>query len=68
MGGGEFEYNPNTLEEKINQRQEYLKNEVDRTIELINNRALKYTELGLGSIEGYKEYVLKKLIEDFRGV
>lgn len=68
MGGGEFEYNPNTLEEKINQRQEYLKNEVDTTIELINNRALKYTELGLGSIEGYKEYVLKKLIEDFRGV
>ena len=41
---------------------------MDRTIELINNRPLKYTELGLGSIEGYKEYVLKKLIEDFRGV
>lgn len=68
MGGGEFEYHPEELEEKINKRMEYLENEYEIVRAIINERALKYMSLGLGTIEGYKEYILRELVKDFREV
>lgn len=68
MGGGEFEYHPEELEEKINKRMEYLEDEYEVVRTIINERALKYMSLGLGTIEGYKEYILRELVKDFREV
>lgn len=67
MGGGEFEYHPEKLEEKINQRMDYLEKECEIVETFINERALKYMSSSLGTIEGYKEYILKELVKDFRG-
>lgn len=67
MGGGEFEYNPNGLEEKINKRREYLEKEFKDINKRINKGALKYMKESLGTLEGYKEYILRELIKNFRG-
>lgn len=66
MGGGRFEYHPEQLEEKINQRMEYLEKECEIVETFINERALKYMSSSLGTIEGYKGYILRELVKDFR--
>lgn len=67
MGGGEYEYHPEKLEEDINKRREYLEKEFEDINNRINEGALKYIKAGLGTLEGYKEYILKELVKDFRG-
>lgn len=66
MGGGEFEYHPEKLEEKINQRKDYLEKECEIVERFINERALKYMSSSLGTIEGYKGYILRELMMKFR--
>ena len=66
MGGGEFEYNPDILEGKITRRSKYLEDEFEAINKRINEGALNYMKLGLGTLEGYKEYILRELIKDFR--
>lgn len=68
MGGGEYEYHPEKLEEDINKRQVYLEKEFEDINNRINEGALKYIKAGLGTLEGYKEYILKELVKDFRRV
>lgn len=67
MGGGQYEYHPEKLEEDINKRREYLEKEFEDINKRINEGALKYIKAGLGTLEGYKEYILKELVKDFRG-
>ena len=66
MGGGEYEYHPEKLEEKINKRMDYLEKECEIVETFINERALKYMSSSLGTIEGYKEYILRELVMNFR--
>lgn len=68
MGGGRFEYHPEELDERIARRNDYLEDEYETVRTIINERALKYMTLGLGTIEGYKEYILRELVKDFREV
>lgn len=66
MGGGRFEYNSEELDERFNKRNKYLDNEFEEVKTIINERAFKYMASGLGTLEGYKEYILRELIIDFR--
>lgn len=66
MGGGEYEYHPEKLEEDINKRMEYLEKECEIVETFINERALKYMSSSLGTIEGYKGYVLRELLIKFK--
>lgn len=66
MGGGRFEYHPEELEERINKRMDYLDKECEIVEKFINERALKYMSSSLGTIEGYKGYVLRELLKRFR--
>lgn len=68
MGGGEYEYHPEKLEEDINKRREYLEKEFEDINNRINEGALKYIKESLGTLEGYKEYILKELVKEFRRV
>lgn len=66
MGGGRFEYHPEELEEIINKRMDYLDKECEIVEKFINERALKYMSSSLGTIEGYKGYILRELLKRFR--
>lgn len=66
MGGGEFEYNPDALEEKINKRKKYLESEFKIIHKRINEGALNYMKESLGALESYKEYIVRELIKDLR--
>lgn len=66
MGGGRFEYQPEELDERFNKRNEYLDDEFEEVKNIINERAFKYMATGLGTFEGYKEYILRELVINFR--
>lgn len=66
MGGGRFEYHPEELDERFDKRNKYLDNEYEEVKTIINERALKYMATGLGTFEGYKEYILRELVMNFR--
>lgn len=68
MGGGEFEYIPQALEEKISKRYTYLFNDLESIKHRIDTGAKTYMQLGLGSLEGYKEYIIRELVKDLNNI
>ena len=68
MGGGEFEFNPSKLDEKIAKRESFYNNAFISINNLINANARHYQKLGLGMQESFKEEIIKRLIKDFRGM
>ena len=68
MGGGEFEFNPSKLDEKIVKRESFYNNAFISINNFINANAKHYQKLGLGIEENFKEEIIRRLIKDFRGI
>nr|WP_302597831.1 hypothetical protein [uncultured Cellulosilyticum sp.] len=68
MGGGEFEFNPSKLDEKVAKRENFYNNAFISTNNFINANARHYQKLGLGTQENFKEEIIRRLIKDFRGM
>lgn len=68
MGGGEFEFNPSKLDEKVGKRESFYNNAFISINNFINANAKHYQKLGLGIEENFKEEIIKRLIKDFRGI
>lgn len=68
MGGGEFEFNPSKLDEKIAKRENFYNNAFIIINSFIDANASHYQKLGLGTQENFKEEIIKRLIKDFRGI
>lgn len=68
MGGGEFEFNPSKLDEKVAKREKFYNNAFVNINNFINVHARHYKKLGLGTQENFKEEIIKRLIKDFRGI
>ena len=52
----------------LDKRERVIETDTKYIKKLINRLAKEYQERGLGTIEGYKESILQKLIKDFRGI
>ena len=68
MGGGEFEFNPSKLDEKVARRENFYNNAFNIINSFIDANARHNQKLSLGTPENFKEEIIKRLIKDFRGI
>ena len=66
MGGGEFEFSPETLETKVLNRAEYIENAYESISNHLNQLCLEYQKQSLGAFESVKREILKKLVLEMR--
>ena len=66
MGGGEFEFNPHKLEEKIHKRLKFTYEKTNEDRNLLDTIGLEYMEAGLGNYKEIRKEILKKLVLELR--
>ena len=66
IGGGEFEFEPHKLEERISNRQMFLQEFKAEFIRDLNKCAFEYQEQGLGTYESCREEIVRALVMELR--
>ena len=66
MGGGEFEFNPHKLEEKIHKRLKFTYEKTNEVRNLLDTIGLEYMDAGLGNYKEIRKEILKKLVLELR--
>lgn len=66
MGGGEFEFNPDKLEEKIDKRLKFTYEKTNEVRNFLDAIGLEYTKAGLGDYKEIRKQILKKLVLELR--
>ncbi|MGL6184855.1 MAG: hypothetical protein ACRC1T_05695 [Clostridium chrysemydis] len=67
MGGGEFEFNPDNLEEKIDKRMKFFKEKHEELEKFLTETAFEYSRLGLGDFDNCKKELLRRTVLKMRG-
>lgn len=68
MGGGEFEFAPNKLDEKLEKRRIYQDNCFRAVNKIIDSYSKDYIDMSLGTRENFKEEIVKRLVKQIRGL
>lgn len=67
MGGGEFEYIPEKLEEKIYRRESFYEEKHNQLEKILNDFAMEYAKQSLGDSENFKRELLRMSVLELRG-
>lgn len=65
MGSSEFEFNPNLLDERINNRELFFNQQLKNINNYINEVCIEYKKRGLGNFENAKGYLLRELLKRY---
>jgi hypothetical protein len=65
MGSSEFEFNPNLLDERINNRESFFNQQLKNIDNYINGVCTEYQKIGLGNFENAKGYLLRELLKRY---
>lgn len=68
MGGGEFEFEPSKLDKRLVERKHRQESDVAMINRILDAHCKRYQADGLGNFENHKEYILQRLVKDFRGI
>lgn len=66
MGGGEFEYCPHKLDEKVTKRVNYIEDSYKHIKQELDKVCIEYQKSGLGTFEGIREDIVRLLVLEMR--
>lgn len=66
MGSSEFEYNPEKLDEKVDNRKSFINNSINSIQKELDEYAKEYCSKGYGTIQNFQRDVISGLLKEWK--